>query len=539
MPYRSASPFLVVPLLILLGDWLLWDASPGIGLSLWLLAIGALMAWRFPALRNNFAGMGSLCAVCLGALAGIVDQGLLPAGYALIGLLAAAVIGRTNDVPDAVTLLERAAAGIFGLISRPFADSRLAVRWRRGRGRAPSRVAGWLMPLAFGGLFAGLFWIANPVIGARIADLANWLIDLTNLPAPLRVLWWWLSGMGLWLLLRGRWPTWWQSNHREASNIRRIPLVQRSLLIFNGLFILQNGCDIVYLWGGVTLPDGMTYAAYAHRGAYPLIATALLAAIFVLAWFRPGSAVQVTPWCRRLVLLWLAQNVALLISALWRLHLYVDIYDLTRWRVAAAVWMVLVAIGLGLITWRIRQHLSNRWLVNANLTTLAAVLLVLAWCDVDGAIASHNVTHGGTHIDYEYIVSLGPAALPALRRQAASGDRTAAQAVHDLTQQLTLDNADFPISPLALPQAPERTTGAPTTSSGYTQVCSRPCPWPRANDWGPYDELRLYTSLLEAMPMASSERLGPQRRTPVIHKFARGHAHGLARTTGAPAPVIP
>jgi hypothetical protein len=443
MPYRSASPFLVVPLLILLGDWLLWDASPGIGLSLWLLAIGALMAWRFPALRNNFAGMGSLCAVCLGALAGIVDQGLLPAGYALIGLLAAAVIGRTNDVPDAVTLLERAAAGIFGLISRPFADSRLAVRWRRGRGRAPSRVAGWLMPLAFGGLFAGLFWIANPVIGARIADLANWLIDLTNLPAPLRVLWWWLSGMGLWLLLRGRWPTWWQSNHREASNIRRIPLVQRSLLIFNGLFILQNGCDIVYLWGGVTLPDGMTYAAYAHRGAYPLIATALLAAIFVLAWFRPGSAVQVTPWCRRLVLLWLAQNVALLISALWRLHLYVDIYDLTRWRVAAAVWMVLVAIGLGLITWRIRQHLSNRWLVNANLTTLAAVLLVLAWCDVDGAIASHNVTHGGTHIDYEYIVSLGPAALPALRRQAASGDRTAAQAVHDLTQQLTLDNADW------------------------------------------------------------------------------------------------
>jgi Domain of unknown function (DUF4173) len=443
MPYRFASPFLVVPMLIVLGDWLLWDAPPGIGLSLWLLAIGALMAWRFPALRRNFAGMVALCAVCLGSLAGIADQGVLPAAYALIGALAAAVIGRTNDVPDAVNLLERAAAGLFGLISRPFADSHLALRWRRGRGRAPSRVAGWLMPLAFGALFAGLFWMANSVIGARLAALGAWLIDLTNLPAPLRVLCWWLTGMGLWLLLRGRWPTWWQGNHRETPNVTRIPLVQRSLLIFNGLFLLQNACDLVYLWGGMTLPDGMTYAAYAHRGAYPLVATALLAATFVLAWFRPGSAVQGTPWCRRLVMLWLAQNVALLISALWRLHLYVDVYDLTRWRVAAGIWMVLVAIGLGLITWRIHRHRSNRWLVNANLTTLAAVLLVLAWCDIDGAIASHNVTHGGTHIDYDYVTSLGPAALPALRRQAASGDQSAAAAALKLTQQLTLENEDW------------------------------------------------------------------------------------------------
>ena len=34
----------------------------------------------------------------------------------------------------------------------------------------------------------------------------------------------------------------------------------------------------------------MTYAAYAHRGAYPLIVTALIAAGFVLAALRPGSA---------------------------------------------------------------------------------------------------------------------------------------------------------------------------------------------------------------------------------------------------------
>jgi hypothetical protein len=33
----------------------------------------------------------------------------------------------------------------------------------------------------------------------------------------------------------------------------------------------------------------MTLAEYAHRGAYPLIVTALLAALFVLIAFRQGS----------------------------------------------------------------------------------------------------------------------------------------------------------------------------------------------------------------------------------------------------------
>ena len=50
--------------------------------------------------------------------------------------------------------------------------------------------------------------------------------------------------------------------------------------------------DFVYLWGGKTLPDGMSYAEYAHRGAYPLIATALLAGAFVLVALRPGSETE-------------------------------------------------------------------------------------------------------------------------------------------------------------------------------------------------------------------------------------------------------
>ena len=62
--------------------------------------------------------------------------------------------------------------------------------------------------------------------------------------------------------------------------------ILRSLILFNGLFAVQTVLALVYLWGNAKLPDGISYAGYAHRGAYPLIATALLSAAFVLAAMR-------------------------------------------------------------------------------------------------------------------------------------------------------------------------------------------------------------------------------------------------------------
>ena len=445
MNHCRLSTFFVAPVLILLGDLLLWGVSPGIGLCVWIIALGAVLVIRFPALTRTTAGMLSLCGLTLAVLAGGVDHGALPTWCAILALIAAAVIGRAGRVPDEVEVLERAANGAVGIIVRPFADARLALRWRAGHARRPWRGRGWLLPLGFGTVFAGLFFFANPVFGAQLSAGFDWLAALITLPAPLRVVLWWICGVGAWLLMRGKWT----KNREVFSRIQRDPapsrvvLVQRSLLVFHALFSLQNICDLVYLWGGLQLPEGMTYATYAHRGAYPLIATALLAATFVLAWFRPGSEVQADPWCRRLVLAWLAQNVFLLISAMWRLHLYVDVYDLTRWRVAAAVWMVLVGIGLGMIAWRIRRDLSNRWLVNANLTSLAVMLLLLAWINVDGAIARHNCAHGGSETDVAYVASLGSAALPALRHLAATGNRAAAEGVLVLEAELEFDLKDW------------------------------------------------------------------------------------------------
>jgi hypothetical protein len=222
----------------------------------------------------------------------------------------------------------------------------------------------------------------------------------------------------------------------------------RALVVFNILFALQTVLDAAYLWGGVALPDGLNYAAYAHRGAYPLIVTALLAAGFVLAVLRPSSATSHDPFIRRLVYVWVAQNIVLVISSILRLDLYIGIYSLTYWRVAAFVWMGLVAAGLALIIARIALGKSNEWLLSANLLTLSVTLYACSFINFAARIANYNVEYSfemtgqGTSLDVGYLRSLGPGALPALDRFLGHQGRTVAAGDPSWRQLVSLHAQD-------------------------------------------------------------------------------------------------
>lgn len=148
----------------------------------------------------------------------------------------------------------------------------------------------------------------------------------------------------------------------------------RSLLVFNALFATQTGMDLVYLWGGAALPDGMSHAEYAHRGSYLLIVTALLAGAFVLLAMRRRGPVRDDRVIKALVYLFIAQNVLLCLCAMLRLELYVEVYSLTALRLAAGIWMGLVAVGLVLILARIWLRKSNGFLIATNLLSLTLVL---------------------------------------------------------------------------------------------------------------------------------------------------------------------
>jgi hypothetical protein len=291
----------------------------------------------------------------------------------------------------------------------------------------------WLVPIGLGIVFVILFASANPLIEQWILRL-----DPSNAAAHLdgwRMAFWAIAACLVWPFVHVRWrdrkPKPSAATEPAADASAASPAgpaflgeatILRSLLLFNLLFAVQTVLDLVYLWGDRTLPSGVTYADYAHRGAYPLILTALLAAAFVLVAMRPGGPGERSRTIRPLVYLFVAQNLALVISSIQRLRLYTEIYLLTTWRVAAFIWMLLVAIGLVLITARIVLARSNGWLVRTNLIGLVATLYVCSLTNFDAIIADYNVAHSreaggkGVEIDLCYLYRLGPQALPAIDR---------------------------------------------------------------------------------------------------------------------------
>ena len=412
----SPADFRCPPLLLLaaglaVGDLLLWGVSPGLGaaLAVLVLAVLPLVGRRDLHLGPHLAVAGGLVmALAVGLVLTGASLGLVLAPV-ILGLWAAS-LGQGPGLRFLVLLQD----GVVGLASGGGNALRLLVGLRGVRGGA-----GWVLPIALTAVFAALLGFANPVIAQVWARLQD-LLEGVSIPEAGR--------LGLWLILVVIIGSGFLRRHlREAAEDQ--PATRREgsaasplrfLLLANLLFAAQHLLDLRYLIGAAALPEGLTYAEYAHRGSYPLMATVLLAGVVVLAWFRPGSPAENDGRARGLVLAWLVQNALLVAAAAWRLHLYVDAYGLSRWRVAAAVWMAVVAVGLGLMAWRLLQRRSNAWLASASAAVTAGALVVITWVPVDAVIAWHNVQHcreaggDGVPADLDYLADLDASAAPAI-----------------------------------------------------------------------------------------------------------------------------
>ncbi|TXI10688.1 MAG: DUF4173 domain-containing protein, partial [Rhizobium sp.] len=403
LPAKAASnsnrKFLILPALVVFADFLLFDRDPGLNLFLFAntVAIGLLVCSRKS--LSLFKAAGLLLVSLVASIPLIEAASWMGAAVSLLAL-ACVSLGAGNLIPRQWTRLPLVLLRFFlNVPARPF--QRTSYRWLQ-RMQTPSprgvrhHLRSWLMPLISAAVFLALFAAANPLIDKTLRS-----IDLTIL-LPLLDAWrigfWLVVGAFLSLLLHPRLM-------RRRSRRRDVPDVVtgaedllfghgallRSLIVFNALFAVQTLLDLAYLWGGASLPDGMTHAEYAHRGAYPLMATAILAAIFVLAAMRRGGAGDGSPMLRGLVHLWIAQNILLCLSSILRLDLYVEVYSLTELRVAAGIWMGLVAIGLLLILLRILLRRSNEWLIALSSATLVVTIHIAALIDIPAFIARFNV----------------------------------------------------------------------------------------------------------------------------------------------------
>lgn len=424
MPIKSGSraafwlKVALAILLISLADLIFYSQSIGANFGVYALALVLAVLITAPAVRRQPRAMAALATAVVSALLALEHPTVVMAGIFILAMGVTVLSVRAPRADDTWPWAQRLAmAVLYGAIG-PLKDfGRLRAyrlrRWRDGKG--PWQASVFLLPLVGGLVFIALFAAANPLIAVMLEAIRLPNFDIA------RLMYWLLVGFGVWGFLRPRGLRRTLAPPNGRGDLKMFGVTPTSLflslVVFNALFAVQNGLDLAFLWRHAPLPASVTLAEYAHRGAYLLIATAILAGAFVLVALRPGSSTAASPTVRRMVVLFVAQNLLLVASSILRTLDYVEAYGLTQLRLAALAWMGLVSIGLVLICVRLLKDRSASWLINANAAASGLVLVVASLTDLGGVAATWNsrnareVTGHGPRLDLCYLEALGPAAL--------------------------------------------------------------------------------------------------------------------------------
>ncbi|SMY06148.1 DUF4153 domain-containing protein [Flavimaricola marinus] len=413
--------------LVVLADLLIWAVAwPGVSLAVFAVAIAVAAASVLGRVQARAAWIAA-SGLILGLLPIVEQVGLLSLLFGVVGLAWALVWLALGSRAKASlwlrAMVRLPAAGVAQIWVDGAGAARATLGVRPGGRGLWALVQGWGLTVGLGAVFAALLVMGNPLLDVWLANLAA-TFSGAHL-SPDRVVFWAVIAALVWPALRLtalrptlEVPLGWQMPRGRAFGLFTPETVVRALVLFNAIFAVQTLTDATYLWGGVRLPEGLSYAAYAHRGAYPLLATALLAGLFALL-TQPFWAGR--PILRTLLAIWVAQNVLLVASSALRLELYVEVYGLTRLRFAAFVWMSLVAAGLALMLVQMARGQSVAWLMARSFGLAGVVLYGLCFFNIDGYVARHNLSQPALVLDYSYLCDLGAGAAPAIAEHLADG----------------------------------------------------------------------------------------------------------------------
>lgn len=337
----------------------------------------------------------------------------------LLRIRPAGIDGAAGPEPDPIAYLLGIVRTAFMPISRifiPFTDTVAAVRSRFGernrihKGKAGAILKGVLISLPLLLTVVLLLSDADAVFCRLLADL------LSGFSIPELTGRWFLilftaaAGFILFYTV----STFFFGESTDTAILKNTngtgePLTAITVLsLLTAVYVCFCGIQLFYLTGTLQLPQGLTYAQYAHEGFYQLaIVCTLNLAIVLICRSRCRSHRLLT------ILLFIMSccTFIMIASSAARMVLYIREYQLTFLRLAVlwflavlTIWLILVCISL------LRKQLP---LFRACLAAVTILYLLFAFAHPDYWIAKYNLSASGIR-DSWYIVSrLSDDAVPA------------------------------------------------------------------------------------------------------------------------------
>lgn len=448
----SAIQKALLPLGVVLFDWLFWREGGGVNMlvfTLFVLVVQFVLLPRHAAVRRA----GSFWLMVGGSLFGAAMMALYGSAVAALACMASLLmlLGYVNQPHLKLVLYALLTAAYSVAQAWLRALSGVQAPRNTGAGMRRSWFYGrlFLMPLGILGAFHLLFAMANPryeVLSSQaLAQLGEWLVRLLpdiSFGHLLFIALGFLVTAGVVVVV----PVYYFADHesrfgefvrrqrdRVASfgvrrpdfsfrNTRMLDLRKEFLAaaacfgLVNVLLLAVNAIDINWLWFGFEPAPGFDLAQFVHEGTYVLIFSILLAMGIVLWFFRrnlnfyaPGL-----PWLRWGATVWVVQNAVLAASVSLRNYYYILNSGIAYKRIGVCFFLLLVFFGLATVLLKIWQRRSAYSLVRLNSLAAYAVLLLLAAGNWEVWITEYNLQARFRSVDIGFLLAMPGRTLPTL-----------------------------------------------------------------------------------------------------------------------------
>jgi hypothetical protein len=448
----TAIQKLLLPLGVVLFDWLFWRENGGVNMlafTVFIIVAQLLMLPRHAAARRS----GYFWLMVGGSLFGGAMMAVYGSGVAALACTVSLLmlLGYLNQ--PHLKLVLYALLTAVNSVAQAWLRVLRTVRAPRNTGAGARR--SWfygrllLVPLVILGAFHLLFAVANPrydeLSSRALAALGNWLAMLLPDISFAHFLFFLLGfvvtagaivSVPVYVFAdhelrfgefirrqRDRVASFgvrrpdfrWKST--KALDLRKEFLAAVAVFgLVNVLLLAVNAIDINWLWFGFVPAKGFDLAQFVHEGTYVLIFSILLAMGIVLWFFRrnlnfyqPGL-----PWLRWGATVWVLQNAVLAVSVGLRNYYYILNSGIAYKRIGVCFFLLLVFFGLVTVLLKIWQRRSAYSLIRLNGLAVYAVLLLLAAGNWEVWIAKYNLQPRFRNIDIGFLLDMPGRVLPEL-----------------------------------------------------------------------------------------------------------------------------
>ncbi|MFN2320624.1 MAG: DUF4153 domain-containing protein [Dermatophilaceae bacterium] len=388
------------------------------------LLLGGALVWRASAYRRSrFTVVSAVLATALGVATILrAAEWLTVVSVLLGGVVAATALTRATKVSGIIAAV--ASWPLSGLRGLPLlgrtvtATSRRGLLWPVLRTVALSLVA----LVLFGGLFASADAIFGSWASSVVPDL-RWDSLIARVFVFVMVTG--ITLAGAYLALNP--PHVDDVLSPAARSVRRwewtVP-VGLVIALFAGFHLAQASATIRG-HDYVRETTGLSYADYVHQGFAQLtIATMLMLAVVALTLRKAATDTPSDRLWLRLALGTLSVlTLAVVASALWRMHLYQQAFGFTTLRLFVdgfELWLglVILMVLVSLVP------LSTRWVGRGAVLSAAALMVGLSALNPDAWVARHNIDRFAStgQLDATYLATLSDDAVPSIAGSALPED---------------------------------------------------------------------------------------------------------------------